>query len=188
MLAVLYSGGLRVGEAVHLTWADVDFERDEVRVIARKDVLEFQPKGKRSRVIPMPKLAMDLLARLQVEQAEPSNPYAFLRLPRLRSISHRRRIGTWKPLQATLNNLRRTWYRIVTVSGIGPTTLHDLRRSAITNWARRLPTHVTQVLAGHVNIQTTMQFYVCVLDADMDAARQVAEDVLATQRDALRTQ
>jgi hypothetical protein len=50
---------------------------------------------------------------------------------------------------------------------------------------------VTQRLAGHVSITTTMQFYVSVLDDDMDAARQATEAAIgaaAGTRDAVGTQ
>jgi len=90
--------------------------------------------------------------------------------------------GQWRDTRETVNNLRRAWYHIVAALGADRATMHDLRRSAITDWARALPVHVAQRLAGHANVQTA------ILADDMDAARQVAEDVLEKQEDALRTQ
>jgi len=49
-------------------------------------VLKFQPKGKKSRIIPLPKQAMDLLAKLQVEQSEEGNPCIFVSTGRFRVI------------------------------------------------------------------------------------------------------
>lgn len=186
LLTILYCGGLRVNEAIHLTWADVDFENEQVQVIAREGVLKFQPKGKKSRIIPLPKRAMDFLAKLQAEQSEEGNPYVFVNTARLRLIQSARQVNQWSETRETVNNLRRVWYHIVAASGVGRATMHDFRRSAITNWARALPVHVTQRLAGHANVQTTLRYYVAVLDADMDAARQVAEDAL--EKAAGRTQ
>jgi integrase len=40
-------------------------------------------------------------------------------------------------------------------AGVKPFCFHDLRRSCITNWARHLPIHAVQELAGHSKIETT---------------------------------
>ena len=42
-------------------------------------------------------------------------------------------------------------------TGVGLCTVHDLRRSRIMNWAKALPIHVVQQLAGHSDIRTTQQ-------------------------------
>jgi integrase len=58
-------------------------------------------------------------------------------------------------------------------AGVGPYTIHDLRRSCITNWARRLPIHVVQKLAGHSDIQTTETYYLSVQPEDLAKARRM---------------
>ena len=63
---------------------------------------------------------------------------------------------------------------------MGPCTIHDLRRSCITNWAQRLPIHVVQQLAGHSDIQTTQQFYLSVQPDDVTKAQRIQEKVLRT--------
>jgi hypothetical protein len=64
-------------------------------------------------------------------------------------------------------------------AGIGKYTLHDLRRSCITNWARKgLPIHVTQQLAGHADIKTTQKFYLSVQDDDLRAARRAQQQII----------
>lgn len=64
-------------------------------------------------------------------------------------------------------------------AGIGKYTLHDLRRSCITNWARRgTPIHVAQKLAGHADIQTTQKFYLSVQEEDLQAAREVQQRIV----------
>jgi len=35
-VTTLYTSGLRLGEATHLTWRDVDFEQSEIRVTAKR--------------------------------------------------------------------------------------------------------------------------------------------------------
>jgi len=56
---------------------------------------------------------------------------------------------------------------------------HDLRRSCITNWAKILPIHVVQELAGHSKIETTRKYYLSVGKSDMEMARKIQEEVLA---------
>jgi len=63
-------------------------------------------------------------------------------------------------------------------SGIARCTIHDLRRSAITNWAQRLPIQVVQQLAGHSNIATTRRYYLAVRPEDMDSANRITNEIL----------
>ena len=56
--------------------------------------------------------------------------------------------------------------------------LHDLRRSAITHWAGRLSAAVVQELAGHVDIKTTLKYYVKVRPEDLAEAREVTARAL----------
>jgi integrase len=188
-VSLLHTTGLRLNEAMHLTWADTDFERDEVRVIARDGLLSFQPKGKRSRSIPVPRQTMDLLATMQLN-AEAANPYVFIPQRRLAAIQDAKDAGLWRSTREPLPGLRSTWAEILKRARVKRATFHDLRRSAITNWARRIPAQVTQRLAGHVSITTTMQYYVSVLDDDMAAAREAADDAIESAtgtQDALGT-
>jgi len=59
-------------------------------------------------------------------------------------------------------------------------TLHDLRRSAITNWAQTLPIQVIQQLAGHSDINTTRKYYLAVTPEDMVSADKAINSVLAS--------
>ena len=63
-------------------------------------------------------------------------------------------------------------------AGVGPYTVHDLRRSCITNWAKHLPIHVVQQLAGHSDIKTTQQFYLSVQPDDLSKAQAQQEALL----------
>ena len=90
--------------------------------------------------------------------------------------------GSWREGRDLVNNLGREWLTLAKAAGLvdddGKATAspHDLRRTCITNWARRLPIRVVQELAGHVNMSTTAQFYLAVTDADLEVARQAVED------------
>ena len=57
-------------------------------------------------------------------------------------------------------------------------TLHDLRRSCITHWARKIAAPVVQALAGHSDIHTTLRYYVSIREPDMAEARDVTAQVL----------
>ena len=55
-------------------------------------------------------------------------------------------------------------------AGVAKCTLHDLRRSAITNWAQALPIQAVQQFAGHSNITTTKKYYLAVRKEDVEKA------------------
>lgn len=186
-LAVCYSAGTRLNEAIMLTWNDIDFENDRIQVIAKRgagDVQAWQPKDTDSRIIPIPAFAVDALTNMQTDAAE-GNPYVFIGPDRLALIRQRKAAGEWVDNGRIVNNIRRQWLRIVKAAGIPHASVHDLRRSAITNWARLLPIHVVQELAGHSDIKTTQQFYLVVTDSDLDAARDASASAL--RLDPIRT-
>jgi hypothetical protein len=70
-----------------------------------------------------------------------------------------------------MNSMLRRFKALCRQAGVGLFTIHDLRRSCITNWARSLPTHVVQKLAGHSDIKTTQQFYLSVQEDDFAKAQ-----------------
>jgi len=67
-----------------------------------------------------------------------------------------------------VNNIARDFGVIRLHAGVAKRTLHDLRRSAITNWAQKLPIQVVQQLAGHSDISTTRKYYLAVRSEDLD--------------------
>lgn len=72
LLLVLFRTGLRVGEALALTWEDIDFERLELKTYRRfsgDKGLFSPPKTKTSiRTIPISKSLSDVLLQLKVDQ------------------------------------------------------------------------------------------------------------------------
>jgi len=56
--------------------------------------------------------------------------------------------------------------------------MHDLRRAAITHWARKLAAPIVQELAGHADIKTTLRYYVSIRPEDMAQARDVTANAL----------
>src|SRR4030042_1911168 len=79
-----------------------------------------------------------------------------------------------------VNNLIRDLQVMCVRACIESFTLHDLRRSYITNWAQVLPIHIVQRFAGHSDITTTQQYYLAVRESDMERARQFQSEILAS--------
>ena len=87
--------------------------------------------------------------------------------------------GNWDPDDAIVNNLIRDLDLLCSRAGVSPFTLHDLRRSCITNWARKLPIQTVQHLAGHSNIETTRKYYLSVQQDDLAVARELQSKLMA---------
>jgi integrase len=77
-----------------------------------------------------------------------------------------------------VNNLIRDFDVIRCRAAVPKCTLHDLRRSAITNWARVLPIHIVQKLAGHSDIKTTQQYYLAIDENYLERARSLQTEIL----------
>lgn len=184
LLSVAYGSGLRRGEILNLTWADIDFENQRIHVQTKPSshhLVEWEPKDHENRVVPMSAEATQLLADIQAESEE-GFPYVFISPERFRQIKRRENAGRWNARSDTVNNLGRDFDVIRRRSGIAPCTLHDLRRSAITNWAQRLPIQVVQQLAGHSNISTTRKYYLTVRPEDMASASRVLNEILEVRK------
>ena len=133
-----FGSGLRRNEIPNLTWKNIDFEEKLVTVTAKKEsqnLLGWDPKGRKNRVVPLSDESAQLLAHLQLT-AEETFPYIFISPERLERIRERQKIGTWNPGSQTINNLDRDFRILRENSGVDYCTLHDLRRTAITNWRR----------------------------------------------------
>jgi len=179
-LSAAYTIGARLGELLHLTWADVDFEQDRIRIVSKSaegGVHEWEPKDHEGRLLPVPRDVMGLLVELQTEAAE-GCPYVFLPKWRWEYIRRAQEAGRWDDRRSLLNNLRSRLATLRKAAGVTKFTYHDLRRSCITNWARHLPIHVVRKLAGHSDIKTTQDYYLSVQEDDLEKARRVQSEIL----------
>ena len=180
-LSIAYGSGLRRGEILNLTWVDIDFENQLIRIVPKKEtgsMLEWESKDHENRIVPMSDETTQLLADLQV-QSEEGNAYIFISAQRLQRIFFRRKISDWSPTSEVVNNLARDFGIIRRHAGVEKCTLHDLRRSAITNWAQKLPIQVVQQLAGHADISTTRKYYLSVRPEDIVSATRLLNSILA---------
>jgi len=172
--------GARLGEIIHLTWPDVDFEENRIRIAGKTggaDGGSWEPKDHEGRVLPAPAEVLLLLADLQVG-AEEGRPYVFVPNWRWRYIRRAQEAGRWDDSRALMNNLNRRLATLRKRAGVAKFTFHDLRRTCITNWARHLPVHVVLKLAGHSDIKTTQRYYLSVQEDDLEKARVVQSEVL----------
>jgi len=100
------------------------------------------------RMIPFPSQTVNLLAAWQSVAPE-GCPYVFMEQARWDYYRRQIQADGWRAGQDLVNNLLRRFKTICRRAGAGPYTLHDIRRSCITNWAKHLPIYVVQQLAGH---------------------------------------
>jgi len=179
-LTTIYTTAIRLGEALNLTWQDIDLDAAELHVTrktARKWVQPWTPKDHEMRTIPMPPQTVELLAALKA--TAPSDcPYVFMDEGRWDYYREQVESGQWTASRCLVNNVLRRFRTLCRRGKVGHYTIHDLRRSCITNWAKKAPIHVVQKLAGHSDIKTTQQFYLSVQSEDFVKARDAQEALL----------
>ena len=120
-----------------------------------------------------------MLVNLQLDTEEASH-YVFISKARFLHILNRRSQGNWEPDSEIINNLIRDLKVMCRHAGANPFTLHDLRRSCITNWSKKLPIQTVQQLAGHSSIETTRKYYLSVQQSDLNMARRVQSKVMTS--------
>jgi integrase len=179
-LSIAYGSGLRLNEILHLTWADVDLGQHRIEVRVKKataEILKWDPKNRKNRTVPMSDESTKLLVDMQVNSPE-FHPYIFVSPERLVRIKKRRKAGKWHARSEVVNNMSERFNTIRRHANVAECTIHDFRRSAITNWAKELPIQVVQTLAGHSNILTTRKYYLAVRPEDFVSASKVVNFVL----------
>ena len=155
--------GLRAKEIASLTWAMVtDAEGSLTDAISLTDIAS---KGRGGRVIPINKELRLALAALKVEAGKASRQSPF--------VVTTERAG--RTSSYAIVNKFAAWYLALGFSGASS---HSGRRTAITNWARKISTvggslRDVQMLAGHTALSTTQRY----IESDGMAQRRVVEMV-----------
>ena len=182
LLITVYTAGLRLREALNLTWADIDFAGGWLHV-ARKNasgyVQAWTPKDHELRLIPLPKQALDLLATWQTVAPE-GCPYVFMEPGRWQYYMQCVDDDSWGENADLTNNVLRRFKTLCRQAGVGSFVIHDLRRSCITNWVKRLPIQVVKELAGHSDIETTWRYYLAIQESDFSLAKQVQAEIIGS--------
>ncbi|MFH1107754.1 MAG: tyrosine-type recombinase/integrase [Planctomycetota bacterium] len=169
MITLAYCCGLRISEILNLTWADVDFERSHLRVIAKRGSegrAAWTPKDKDARVVPTSKDSVDVLTELHLK-ALPGHQYVFVNSKGPAAGGRVKRQNTWREFGAIRRKAKLPKF-----------TFHDLRRSFCTNLAGAVPLHVVQELAGHSDIRTTRKHYLQVRQELIETAREALDRVM----------
>ena len=84
------------------------------------------------------------------------------------------------------DNHSRSWQTIYRKAGIENGTFHDLRSTCITEWLEQgLMPHEVKELAGHADINTTMNYYVGIRESLIARARGASSAALGEDFSAL---
>ncbi|WP_432109621.1 tyrosine-type recombinase/integrase [Streptomyces sp. AA1529] len=183
---LLISTGLRRGEALALTWEDVDFERKQLRVRRnvqriRRELVFGTPKTKRSlRTISLPDRCIAALHERMKEQHEERSAAAL----------------KWDPLPHQPQGLifttatgratdPRSLNRMLTIlcrdAKVRRVRVHDLRHTcASLLLAQGVDARTIMETLGHSTITMTLDTYAHVMDTTLKAAAEQMNDALGT--------
>lgn len=145
LFMTLYYSGMRKGEALALTWGDIDFENNTINVdkTVGKTGITTTKTGN-SRIIQMPKFVMRLLSQLKAENNPKMNYVVF---------------GEYKkPLAET--TIARKFNAWIKKAGVKTIRIHDLRHSHASYLINK--NTVISVISkrlGHSNVSTTLDTY-----------------------------
>ena len=175
LLRGLWLSGLRLGEALNLSWDDPD--QLHVVFTGRRPMLRIHArleKGNQDRLLPMtPDFAELLLATPEGERTGPVfRPRGTLGRGEVRNTNYASKVIAAMGKAAGVK---------VDGSGEGKikfASAHDLRRSFGARWAPRVMPAVLQQMMRHESIETTMKYYVGQnSDATADAVWEAFERV-----------
>jgi integrase len=168
----LIATGLRISEALALTWDDVDMDRRSLRVVrSRKGRGSGSTKGDRSRPVDVGARLGEVLAEVRAARPVGARTLVF-RGPRGGELS-RSDVSRDLHKHALEDAGLRTTLR-----------LHDLRHTAAASWlAAGLPLICVQRQLGHASITTTEQVYGHLEDSFLRGAADRVERLIWTPPD-----
>jgi integrase len=172
LLKGLWWSGLRLGEALKLSW---DNPKDlMVDLSGKRPFMRIQgtaEKGKKDRILPLAPEAAELL------QTVPENERDGLvfKLKWQRAARKPARVDTVSPIITQIGKKAG-----VRVSDTKTASAHDLRRSFGLRWADRVKPHILQQLMRHASVQTTLTFYV---QSDADDMAEAVWSAFEQKRD-----
>jgi len=165
--------GLRRGEIVGLRWVNVDLDNRVIYVRrqvqrVRGDLYEDDPKGRRRRPVPLPRICVVALRWQRLRQAALRQTAG----PRWQETGYVFTTRSGRPVEA--RNIYRSFGRLSRKAGVPIIRLHDARHGCATLLTSQgVPPRVVMEILGHSQIGVTMNVYTHV--------------VQNTQREALAT-
>lgn len=181
LYAVALALGLRQGEALGLTWANVDLEHGLLRVTHQLQWLDgipqlVEPKSASAvRVLRLPALLVEALRRHRIRQREERLAAGPAWRGNAWDLVFTTQIGT--PLDP--KNVRHWFRRACLRAGVRPIRFHDLRHTCATLLlAQDIPPRIVQELLGHSQVTLTLDTYTSVLPRHLSAATQRIDTLL----------
>ena len=178
------TSGLRRGEILNLTLKDVDFINGKLTVQPKAET-EFTwrwvVKDKDRREVPLIDEVAQLLANIHAELPE-GQPYLLLTPQRYQHLMMLKKQGTLtdRYRKCPDANFRRGWGLICKKAAVEDADFHDLRRTCITEWMENgMHPHEVQRLAGHADLNTTMEYYVGIRKSVISRAKQASKKSLS---------
>lgn len=170
-LMYLYSG-LRMGEGIPLTWEDIDFDKQKIRVCkkaivchdyashsAKQVVQDFCKTKSSKRHVKIPVGLVEVLKVHKAEMMEQAE-----RLGKVWSESNLAFPNT-KGNMVYSRNLQNTLTKIFAKCGIEGATMHTLRHSYATRcFEAKMPPKMISKQLGHQSVKTTLDIYVHVTE------------------------
>lgn len=171
LFTLLYSTGLRIGQALGLRHEDICVEAGELCIIPREENINgARAKTRESYTIPVPLEALQLYTTYLIEDLNAMDvdalpDYVFVNLWQ----GERGHPMTYEAVMSLIRRLRKK-------TGIHLTP-HMLRHTCATQWIRDdgLPLPTVSRLLGHANIQTTHAIYVHLTPQDLRQKLQEAK-------------
>lgn len=176
LFTLLYSTGLRIGQALGLRHEDICVEAGELCIVPREENSNgARAKTRESYTIPVPSETLQLYTTYLIEDLDAMNvdalpDYVFVNLWQ----GERGYPMTYEAVMSLIRRLRKK-------TGI-QVTPHMLRHTCATQWIRDdgLPLPTVSRLLGHANIQTTHAIYVHLtpqdLRQDLESAKKNARN------------
>jgi len=169
---------MRRAELLNCTWADIDFDAQTIEINHKentRDTWKWFIKDSDHRTLPLTEEIVQMLVDHQARQPE-GHPYVFVPPARYDYIQNvLRPKGKWTLSDSRLkvvNNIKRSFDKILRKGGIKTGTFHDIRRTAISMWfANGMSEYDIMTLAVHASFATTHKFYLAVADNLVHRAR-----------------
>ncbi len=151
LYAILFGTGIRRSEAIHLRWRDINIDVNPDHELG--ELIVYQGKGAKDRIVPVEPSDIRLLAKLAVYDGLDDDDYLWYQRPGGAGIDRSRPIS-----ETSFARWHRRCSDDAEVRYLKP---HSTRHTYATNWRNRgLDLDDVQELLGHASPETTKRIYV----------------------------